>query len=434
MRDLLLALLLAGMIPVALFRPAVGVYLWAWVSVMNPHTLAYGFAREVPWAMIIAIVTLVSFAFNRGRRHALPMSAGMLLLLLLMVIVTVTSVFSLNNPNDVWDRWIFFMKILLMLLITMMVLRGRKQIETLLWVLVVSIGFYGVKGGVWTLVTGGGGRVWGPPGGMMAGNNELAVGLVLVLPWAFYLYQVSARRWVRRMLAFSMVATAFGILGTQSRGALLALLAIALLLGLKGRHPVRMTFGVALLAVSAIAFMPDSWTTRMETISSYSQDGSAMSRLWTWHTFWNLAIDRPFVGGGFRSDSVLVFSQYSPEEGRGTFLHDTYVAHSIYFQALGEHGFPGLLIYVSLGIWTWVAAGRLGRQTQGDPELSTWVPLLMRMCQISLLGFAVGGGFLSLMLLDLPYYIFGIVVLVKASVPKPKRSIGYALGIQHKLT
>lgn len=428
MRDVLLALLLAGMIPVALFRPAVGVYLWTWVSVMNPHTLAYGFAREVPWAMIIAIVTLLSFVINRGRRHALPMSGGMVLLLTLMVIVTITSYFSLNNPNDVWERWIFFMKILLMLLITVMVLRGRNQIETLLWVLVVSIGFYGVKGGVWTLLTGGGGRVWGPPGGMMAGNNELAVGLVLVLPWAFYLYQVTARRWVKRMLVFAMVAMAFGILGTQSRGALLALLAIALLLGLKGRHPIRTTLGLAALTVSAIAFMPDSWSSRMETISSYNQDASAMSRLWTWRTLWNLAVDRPLVGGGFRSDSIEVFSQYSPEEGRGTFLHDAYVAHSIYFQALGEHGFPGLIIYLSLGIWTWVAAGRLGRRTQGDPEFSAWVPLLMRMCQVSLLGFAVGGGFLSLMLLDLPYYIFGIVVLARASVPKVKNAAGIAIG------
>lgn len=417
MRDLLLALIIGGLIPVALFRPVVGVYLWAWISVMNPHTLAFGFARSVPWAMIIAVVTLVSVLLHKRSRHALPMSIGMGLLILLMLIVTMTSIFSMNNPSDVWERWMFFGKTVLMLLVSLLVLRGRKQIEILLWVLVLSVGFYGVKGGVWTVLTGGGGRVLGAPGGMLAGNNELAVGLIMVLPWAYYLYQVAKYRWLRWALGFSMVSIAFGILGSQSRGALIALLAIALMLGLKGKHPIRTSLGLLLLLASAIAIMPDSWTDRMETISTFGEDRSAMSRVWTWQTLWNLALDRPLVGGGFRSDSAEVFAIYSPEMGRGTFSQDSFVAHSIYFQALGEHGFPGLIVYLSFGVWIWIAAGRLGKRTEGTPEFGTWVPLLMRMCQISLLGFAVGGAFLSLMLLDLPYYIFGVVALVRASVP-----------------
>lgn len=431
MRDLLLALLMAGLIPVALFRPVVGVYLWAWVSMMNPHTLAFGFAKAVPWAMIIAVVTLVSVLVHKRSRHSLPMSVGMGLLLMLLLLMTVTSVFSINNPTEVWERWVFFMKTVLMLLVTLVVLRGRKQIEILLWVLVVSVGFYGVKGGIWTVLTGGGGRVWGPPGGMLAGNNELAVGLIMVLPLAYYLFLVAERRWLRWALGFSMVAMAFGILGSQSRGALLALLAIALMLGLKGKRPVRTTLALLVLSASAITFMPDSWTERMETISTYGEDRSAMSRVWTWQTLWNLALDRPLIGGGFRSDSAEVFSIYSPDQGRGSFSQDSYVAHSIYFQALGEHGFPGLILYLSFGIWIWVAAGRLGRQTKDDPEFGAWVPQLMRMCQISLLGFAVGGAFLSMMLLDLPYYLFGIVALARASVPNPQQANGFAGNAQN---
>ncbi len=40
----------------------------------------------------------------------------------------------------------------------------------------------------------------------------------------------------------------------------------------------------------------------------------------------------------------------------------------------------------------------------------------MRMVQVSLLGFAVGGAFLGLLHYDLPYYLAAIVVLAEATV------------------
>lgn len=416
MRDILLTLVLSGLLGVSLRRPDIGVLLWTWVSTMNPHTLTFGFARSLPWAQLIAGVSIIAFLTTPARRHGLPRSTGLVVMVLLLVWMSVTSLFSINPWSDVQERWIFVMKIFVMLFLTLAVLRGRTDIERLLWVIVLSLAFFGVKGGVWTILTGGGGRVWGPPGGMLADNNSLGVGLVTVLPWMYYLFVISERRWVKLALGASLAFTAFAILGTQSRGALLALLVMAFVLGLKGKNPWRSSIALAVLVAIAIAFMPDSWTNRMDTIQGYQADTSAMSRLWTWQTLWNLAIDRPLVGGGFRSDSAIVFSLYSPVEGREIYSQDVYVAHSIYFQALGEHGFPGLFLYLTLGFWTWFAAARLSRQTEGDLEFGSWVPLLMRMCQTALIGFAVGGAFLSLMNFDVPYYIPAIVLLTQATV------------------
>lgn len=415
MRDVLLALVVAVLSTMALRRPEIGVYLWTWVSMMNPHTLTYGFARTMPIAQIAAVVTLLGLVFTKQRK-ALPINGGTVLLLLLVAWMTLTSAFALNQPELVWDRWLFGMKIFFMLFLTLMILRGRDQIDRLIWVIVASIGFYGVKGGVWTLLTGGGGRVWGPPGGMLAGNNELAIALVVLLPWMYYLHQTASKRWVRYGLLASMVVIAFAILGTQSRGALLALLAMAVFLGLKGAHPVRTTLALLTLVGISIAFMPDTWSDRMETLGTYQEDSSAMSRIYTWRTLWNAALDRPLVGAGFTADNPLVFALYAPRDMEGTFVGRVWVAHSIYFQALGEHGFPGLLLYVGIGAWIWRAAGRLARSTVASPAYADWVPLLMRMCQVSLVGFAVGGAFLSLMLLDLPYYILAVVVLTGSTI------------------
>lgn len=426
MRDIVLAAFIAGMLLLTLRRPVFGALMWAWISMMNPHTMTYGFAARMPWALIIALTTLVGFAASKDRRQ-LPVNGGTLLILLLLAWMSATSLFALNpNEGEVLDRWIFAVKIIFMLLVTFMLVRGRKEIDWLIWVMVISVGFYGVKGGLWTLATGGGGRVWGPPGGMLAGNNELAVGLVVLLPWMYYLREVNSRRWIRLCLVASMIAVAFGILGSQSRGALLSVLAMAVVMGAKGKHMVRTVVVLAFVGLVAMAFMPDSWTSRMDTIQTYEADTSAMSRIWTWKTLWNAVLDRPLIGAGFRADNLLVFRSYAPVDGFEHFQGKVFVAHSIYFQALGEHGFPGLAIYMALGLWTWFGAGRLARLTRDDPEFSSWVPLLMRMTQVSLVGFAVGGGFLSLMLLDLSYYIPGIVVLAHATVYERRRLAGGA--------
>jgi O-antigen ligase len=91
-----------------------------------------------------------------------------------------------------------------------------------------------------------------------------------------------------------------------------------------------------------------------------------------------------------------------------------YVAHSIYFQILGEHGFVGLALYLGLGLATWLSARSIARRAMLHDDLASWMPLLARMVQVSLVGFAAGGTFLSLGYLDLPLYIIGFVVLSSA--------------------
>lgn len=427
MRDILLTVVVFGFLPFILRSPRLGAYVWAWLSMMNPHRAAFGFARNLPFSHLVALTTLISFLFSRERRP-FPFSNITLVYLTFICWMSVTSLFALNTPELVLERWVFVLKIHLMLLVTMMLIRGREQIERLIWVVTLSIGFYGVKGGVWTVLGGGSGRVWGPAGSMIDGNNELGLALVMLVPFMYFLHQVSARRLIRIAMIVCIVTTCFAILGSQSRGALLALLSMALVLALKGKRPVQMSLLLGGLLVVAILFMPESWSGRMGTIQSYDQDSSAMSRLYTWKTLWNLALDRPLVGAGFATDNPVVFSLYAPMEGVGSYTSNgIFVAHSIYFQALGEHGFPGLILYLLLGFFSWRKAGKIAQQTKDDPEFGPWVPILMRMVQVSLAGFAVGGAFLTLVHFDLPYYIIGYVVLVDATLRDRNKAKSEAL-------
>lgn len=422
MRDILLSLIVFGLLPFILRRPVLGAYTWVWLSMMNPHKAAYGFARTLPFAYMVALATLVGLMFSRQRR-ALPKSAITVILFLLLAWMTVTSYFAINAAPVVLDRWIFVMKIQVMIFVTLMLIRGREQIDWLIWVVTFSVGFYGIKGGIWTVLHGGGGRVWGPPGSMIEGNNELAVALLMLLPMMFYLYQTAARKIVRIGLMISMASTGFAVLGSQSRGALLGLCAIAFFLAIKSKYPIRMSVVLGVMLAGAISFMPDIWSERMGTMETYQDDSSAMERIYAWKTMWAAAVDRPLVGAGFAADIPIVFQRYAPRGGTFEgFEGLVFVAHSIYLQMLGEHGFPGLGLFLLLGGMTWRTAGRLARQTRNDEEFGSWVPALMPMVQVSIVGYAVGGAFLSLAYFDLPYYIVSFVVLVDATVRERNRA------------
>lgn len=410
MRDLILTAII-GVLLISVFRhPVMGAYLWAWLSLMNPHKLTYGFAFTMPFAQAAAAVTLLMVLATK-QKQAVPLTGIVGVLFAMVLWMSFTSLFAMASPDSVLDRWIYVIKMLLMMFVTWMLITNAKQLRVLIWVVTFSICFFGVKGGVWTVLTGGSGRVWGPPGGMLEENNALAVALVMFTPILYFLRQTETNVWARRFLLFSMVTVVFSILGSQSRGALLSLVSMAFFLGLKGKHPVRSSLGIMVGVLIAISFMPDSWTQRMETLNSYEQDTSAMSRIWTWKTLWSAALDRPIVGVGFGADNLAVFARYAPLDGFfAVFAGKVFVAHSIYLQMLGEHGFVGLFLFLTLGVVTWLTASSIARQCKDDAEFGSWMPLLMRMVQVSLIGYAAGGAFLSLAYLDVPYYIVGFVI------------------------
>lgn len=411
MRDALLVAV-TGVLILGIFKnPVWGAYLWAWFSLMNPHRLTYGFAFTLPFAQAIAAVTLLVWMLTRDKR-ALPASPLTALWVILFVWMTLTSFFALNQQALVLERWIFVAKIQLMLLVTLMVVHEPRHLKTLVIIVTLSVAYYGIKGGVFTVLKGGAERVWGPQGTLLEGNNELAVGLTMLVPYLYWMRHIAENKWLKRLLMLFLLLCVFSILGSQSRGALLAILSMALFLGLKSGKPVRMTLLLGVALVIAIAFMPDSWTNRMDTIGSYKEDSSAMSRIWTWTTLWNVAVDRPIVGAGFRADTLTVFNAYAPRGDQWKiFEGSVYVAHSIYFQMLGEHGFVGLALF--LGMWAalWLRARAIIKACAGLPDLEGWLPMLMKMTQVSLIGYLAGGAFLSLAYLDLVYYLLGYVVV-----------------------
>jgi probable O-glycosylation ligase (exosortase A-associated) len=220
-----------------------------------------------------------------------------------------------------------------------------------------------------------------------------------------------ANKWGRRAMVVSMLLCAIASLGTYSRGAALAMAAMLGLLWLKSKHKLKLGLVLLVLAPLALVFMPDQWHARIDTINTYEQDASAMGRINAWWMAFNLANDRPLFGGGFDIYDRAVFGRYAPVPD------DVHAAHSIYFQVLGEHGWVGLLLYLAIGWLTWRTGSWVVRNVEHRPDLA-WASELTRMVQVSLLGFMVGGAFLSLAYFDVPYYLMSAMVAVKLLVEK----------------
>lgn len=429
MRDLVVTMLVATLAMYALVRPTIGVLGCTWLSYMNPHRLAWGFAFNFPFVQILGVATLIGMLFSRERK-GMVWSPVTIVWLMWVAWLCLTTLFAQNTIEAVpeWERAI---KIQAMALMTLLLIREREDIHKLVWVVALSIGFFGIKGGVFTILNGGNYLVWGPPMSFITGNNEIALMLVTVLPLFRYLQVTSTNVWVKRAMLASMLLCGASILGSWSRGALLGAAAMLFVLWLKSSR--KWLVGAALMAAAMafIAFLPDGWFERMASIRDYQSDPSALGRLNAWGFAINLANEHPLVGGGFRAFTPDLFAQHAPVPDD---FHD---AHSIYFEVLGEHGYVGLALFLLLAILSYRTCRQVLAKTAGHPEVQ-WAAELARMIQVALIGYGVGGAFLGLAYFDLPYTLMAMIALTNAAVDRalgakaPAAPAVAPLGGQHR--
>lgn len=388
MRDIALSLVLFGLLLVAFARPFVGVLLWGWISFMNPHLTTWSFASEMPWAMMVFCATVVGCVVAREPRQ-LRVNAVVVLLVIFLACVTLTSFTARGNPDLVWMRWDWVMKIILGLLLTAALLDDQRRIHAMVWLMVIALGYYGVRGGVFTLVTGGNYIVLGPAGSSIGDRNQLAAALLISLPLMNYLRLHSRHRLVRIGLAVAMVLTLFSVVGSQSRGALVGLAATAFVFWMRSRGKVVSGIAVVLGLVAVLAFMPESWRARMDTIENYQEDSSAMGRINIWIASWKMAMAHPFTGAGFLAMyQQPVVDIYAP----GT---KALAAHSIWFEVLGEHGFPTFLVWCGIILAGVIYSMRIAALAKPHPHLA-WARDLARMSQVSVVAYCSAGSLLSL--------------------------------------
>ncbi|PCI70447.1 MAG: putative O-glycosylation ligase, exosortase A system-associated [Piscirickettsiaceae bacterium] len=409
MRDILITLIVFGSVPFIFKRPYIGILMWCWISYMNPHRASWGFAYDMPFAAIIAGATMLAMLIQTKQVQKLDKNSIVVLWIVFLLWTGVTTIFAFFPESAVYLFKSYF-KIMLMTFVAIMLINDQKKLDHFIWVIVLSLGYFGVKGGVFTIATGGSFRVWGPPSSFIEGNNELALALLMLIPLANYLRIIATKKWVKIGFLGAIFLMLTAALGSQSRGAFVAAGAMGVYFWLKSDKKFLSGIAVTLAGASFLMFMPKIWWDRMSTIQSYEEDASALGRINAWWTEFNIANDNIF-GAGFNHSSSLIFAQYAPNPT------DVHAAHSIYFQVLGGHGWIGFALFMAFCILSLRLSKKITKKTKEHTDLA-WANLLSRMVYVSLIAYAVGGAFLSLAYFDLPYHLMAILVMTNIIVDR----------------
>ncbi len=182
--------------------------------------------------------------------------------------------------------------------------------------------------------------------GIFANPNEVAYALVILVPLAAWL--AAPRRWGLRLLLLAIVLLYIAaIFVTFSRGGLLGLVAVIALCAWRNKNR-WLQAALVLALLGGLLFAGRFWT-RDEGFSQLSSDVTVGQRLATSVAGFNMFLDHPLLGVGFRC-SVIAWPLYAPS---GLQSRNALVTHNTFIQVLSETGAVGfvpfmLLIAISL--------------------------------------------------------------------------------------
>jgi putative inorganic carbon (HCO3(-)) transporter len=414
-RDLILLIALICTLPLIVRAPIVGLLAWIWITLMSPQREVYGFLRGFELNFYVAVLTAGAWLASKERK-IVPLNPLSLLLIAFVAWSSLSTYVAIDRAYSslIWDRTL---KTAVLGLAVATLANTRARVQAVVWSMTIALGYYAVKGGGFVLLTGGRQHVYGPENTMIADNNSLGLALIVLLPLMNYLRVSTQRRLTQWVCLGVMACTVIAIIGTYSRGALLAMGAAAATYAVRSKSGVVVVILGAIMMVTLPTVLPSTWLDRMSTIKSYDQDASFEGRVAAWKTSFNIAKARPLTGGGFSSVDLDQVARAYPSPGS---LQKGRAAHSIYFEVLGDTGFVGLGLYFSILVAAWYNTGLILSAARGRRDLA-WAGELGRMLQVSLVALIVGGAALSMAYYDGFIVVLMLTVAVLQAVRNPVR-------------
>jgi len=409
MRDLIVSLLLLGLLPTCFRKPFVGLLVFSLLAYMRLQDLTWGFAREVRWSFYVAIVTFAGYyASNREQRFMLP-DVRNVIMILMIALIGISIVKAGGPTKDDIPGFTEYVKIIVMALFTTGMLTSRDRLRALVWVIALSFAFYGLKGGVAGILSGGSAEILQGPGGMLRDNNDFALALSMGIPMMWHLAGSERRTILRRVMLAAVPLTMITIGLTHSRGGFLALAtAIGCLIWRSRNRVAALTAGVLIVLAGFLA-APQDYRDRIWSITEYKADSSAQARIAAWRTAGRMIAANPVFGVGFARFEPN-YGRYDPAREDVTLQqHGVHVAHNSYLQIWAECGTPTFLLYLALILFSFLDVWKV-RATARSRYHASWILSYCNMFEASMLTFLIGSTFLNRAHFDLLYHWVAIIL------------------------
>ena len=420
MRDLAMLGAMLFMVPMALRNGLVAFLLWGYFSLLAPKFYLYGFMGSFRYAFFFAAIAIVYIAAKKIKNvGALKWQTTNILLVLFLVHGAISSVVGLDpNPLNE-DRLIFFSKGVAFCLLMPYFINTRWRVHSLLIMVALGLGVHGVIEGLKYVSSAGGHRVDGIPASSLSDNNLFAVGMVMVIPIMIYLSQYSQKKIVAIGYAVAALLTVLCVLGTNSRGGFLGLAAVGGWFFLTTRKKIRATLFIVAGACIVYYFAPDVWFERMSTINSASEDNSFLGRVAAWRISSAIALANPFFGGGFHAvENQWIWDFYRDAPNLLPFVPLSEIpirakaSHSIYFQVLGDMGFVGMALFITILVNAFWVARDIRRLAANNVE-KEWLIDLAKMIMVSIVAYMVSGGGVGLAYYELSWILISLLGVMR---------------------
>ncbi len=389
---------------------------YVWVDTFQPQLVAYFILNQIPVAMIMGIIALLTYG-AADRRSPPPVSLETVLQVAMAAWVTLTLTWA-ERPDAGWEKWDWAFKTIMFSAFVPYVIRSRVQIEAFVQTYVLSLAANFVPFGLKTILSGGG---YGTNLGLEGGNSGLAEGgllstvCLMIVPLAMFLSKhgqlmpkwklVPLGYWAIAGLA---IATA---IGTYERSALIGLVVLFVYVWVRSKH--KLGFGIVATATAMVIVYSTSsaWNQRIATIGEFGHESSANVRLLVWRWTMEYVASHP-LGGGFMSFLINHIEVPGFNGGLPT-IEFGRAFHSIYFEVLGEQGFPGLFMFLTLVGVTMVRLHFVARRVRKIPELQ-WVAGLSDALQAGLAVFLSSGAFVGIAFQPMFWYFISMSISLNA--------------------
>jgi probable O-glycosylation ligase (exosortase A-associated) len=405
MRDLILTALLFSLMPVSYRKPFVGLAAFSWLAYMRVQDLTWGFAKGMRWSYYVAIVTFAGYLVSRERKRWFERDVRCIMMLAMVALIGIGILLSDPSLRQ-FERYLEYVKIIAVALFTTAIVTTKERLRVLLWIIALSLGFFGVKSGLWGIASGGRTQIIRGPGGMLADNNDFSLALSMAVPMLFYLGWTERKPEIRKVFWLALPLTVITVGLTRSRGGFLSVTAAIGMLVLRSRNRMVGLLVAGLVAVAALLAAPEAYKERLKTLLEPTEEGSAASRLKAWGIATRMAMDNPVFGVGMNKFGKH-YRQYHPDYQFG---EQVIVAHSSYFQIWAECGTPALLLYLGLLFGAFVTCWRVRAEARRRYH-SSWIINYANMLEASLVAFMVGSAFLNRAHFDLFYHWVALVIV-----------------------
>lgn len=418
MRDLLVLAAMVFFVAMALRHTFSAYLLWGWSGLVALNFYVFGFMGGVQYVMIFALITLAGLALRPKERGISLVNPTSMLMIAFVAHGFVCALLAYPGLPRNWELWSNVAKTVLFCAFMPLLANDRLRIHAVVLMVAIGLTLHSVLDGLKFLASGGAHSAQPLP--KFGDNNHLALVLVMILPFFFYLF-VHSRNWLARWaFAGAAALTAMAVLATASRGGFvgLFLVAVALILTTKRRWLALLV--VALGATIVFNTATEDWVERMQTIRTADEDASFMGRVTAWKVSSAIAVEHPIFGGGFRAlQSVSVWDEFRAKDGLLGFLETPQLsrsgvaAHSIWFEVMGDMGFVGILLFLLLIGNVFVVRRSLWRQVRLLGKKYEWAGDLADALGISMLAYIVTGSALSAAYFELPYICMMLMECVR---------------------